>query len=413
MTAEARGGSGIMERKPGSMRALFSETLKRGASDLHLTADMPPAFRIGGELRSMACAPCSSEEIDALVGEILTARYRKVLSERFSVDFAVSVPDVGRFRVAVYHQRGALSVAIRMLADGIPDFASLGLPPAVEKLAGLQDGLILVTGVTGSGKSTTLATVIDYINERDRKNIITIEDPIEYVHLNKNSIINQRELHTDVHSFGDALRDSLRADPDVILVGEMRDLETMRTAIMAAETGHLVFSTLHARDALSTVNRLVGGFPAAEQGQVRQQLSSTLRAVVSQRLLPTASGNGRVPAVELMFCTQGIANLIRQGKDDMIYSAIETGKRDEMQTMEQSLVGLIQSGRITMETGLGAARNRDMLQKRVQRSAASFRAEGMVTSPVRSGPSCRRKTPLPTCPRRAGCGGKGRMDGGI
>lgn len=371
----------MKERKPGTMDALFAETLARGASDLHLNANMPPVFRIKGELMPMACEPYSSREISEMLQAILTDRHKRVLETNFSVDFAVSATDVGRFRVAAYYQRGAVSVALRMLADGIPTFESLGLPSAVGRLAEMRDGLILVTGVTGSGKSTTLATVIDHINEKSRKNIITIEDPIEYVHINKNSIINQRELHTDVPSFADALRDSLRADPDVILVGEIRDLETMRTAIMAAETGHLVFSTLHARDSLSSVNRLVGAFPAEEQPQIRQQLSSTLRAVVSQRLLPNVSGAGRTPAVELMFCTAGIANLIRQGKDDMIYSAIETGKYDEMQTMEQSLVQLIRSGQVSMETGLAAAKNKNMLKQRL--SSCPMNPMGIMGCPGR------------------------------
>ncbi|MCK5545576.1 MAG: PilT/PilU family type 4a pilus ATPase, partial [Desulfobulbaceae bacterium] len=224
---------------------------------------------------------------------------------------------------------------------------------------------ILVTGATGSGKSTTLATIIDEINRTSRRTIITIEDPIEYVHANKQCIIFQRELFTDVASFADAMRDSLRSDPDVILVGEMRDQETIRTAIMAAETGHLVLSTLHSRDATSSVNRIVGAFPAGEQSQVRQQLSSSMRAVVSQRLLPSSSGTGRIPAVEIMFTNTGIANLIRQGKDEMIYSSIETGLKEGMQTMEQSLIRLVHEGRIGLETALSAARRPDMLKQRL------------------------------------------------
>ena len=266
--------------KPLEMPALLRETVARNASDLHLGAGMPPVFRVRGELTPMNCDPYAPAEVAALLEAILTARHREVLGRNKSVDFAISLPEVGRFRVAAYHQRGALSVALRLLAKGIPTFAGLGLPESVARLSQLRDGLVLVTGVTGSGKSTTLATVIDDINTRFRRHIITIEDPIEYVHANNCCLINQRELHTDVPSFGDALRDALRADPDVILVGEMRDLETMRTAIMAAETGHLVFSTLHSRDCVSTVNRLVGAFPAGEQTQVRQQLATTLMAVV-------------------------------------------------------------------------------------------------------------------------------------
>lgn len=351
--------------RPWNMKELFRETLKRKASDLHLTVQMPPIFRIKGDLTAMACNPYTAEEIEKLFEEILTPRHREVLREKKSVDFAVSVNEVGRFRIAGYYQRGALSVAVRMLADGIPSFKSLGLPESIAELSNLRDGLILVTGVTGSGKSTTLATIVDDVNARMRRNMITIEDPIEYVHQNNQSVIHQRELHTDVPSFAGALRDALRADPDVILVGEMRDLETMRTAIMAAETGHVVFSTLHSRDCISTINRLVGAFPAGEQTQIRQQLSSVLRAVVSQRLLPNAAGTGRLPAVEIMLSTPGIANLIRQGKDDMIYSAIETGGQLGMQTMEQCLVRLVEEGKIGMDTGLAAAKNQDLFRKRL------------------------------------------------
>jgi twitching motility protein PilT len=362
------------ESRPCSMKALFFETLQRKASDLHLTAGMPPIFRIKGDLTAMACEPYSAEDIQTCLEEILTERHKAVLKEKKSVDFAVSVTDVGRFRIAAYYQRGALSVAVRMLADGIPSFKSLSLPESIAGFSRLRDGLILVTGVTGSGKSTTLATIVDDINARMRRNIITIEDPIEYVHQNNKSVIHQRELHTDVPSFAGALRDALRADPDVILVGEMRDLDTMRTAIMAAETGHVVFSTLHSRDCISSINRLVGAFPAGEQTHIRQQLSSVLRAVVSQRLLPNAAGTGRLPAVEIMLSTPGIANLIRQAKDDMIYSAIETGVQLGMQTMEQSLVRLIDEGQIGMDAGLAAAKNQDLLRKRL-----STRRQKVVT----------------------------------
>lgn len=364
----------IVGARPRTMIALFRETLRRNASDLHLTAHMPPVFRIKGELTPMDGARLSPVEINTLLDDILTPRHRTVLEEKKSVDFAVSANDVGRFRVAVYYQRGSLSVALRLLHAGIPTFESLGLPDSVAGLAELRDGLVLVTGVTGSGKSTTLATIVDYINRTSRRNIITIEDPIEYIHQNHYSVIHQRELFADVPTFSDALRDSLRADPDVILVGEMRDLETMRTAIMAAETGHLVFSTLHSRDCISTINRLVGAFPAGEQSQIRQQLSSTLKAVVSQRLLPNAADTGRVPAVEIMLSTPGIANMIRQGKDDMIYSAVETGVRQGMQTMEQSLIRLIEDGLIGMETGLSAARNKSLLRQRLstRRAPAVF-----------------------------------------
>ncbi|OPY70702.1 MAG: Twitching mobility protein [Syntrophorhabdaceae bacterium PtaU1.Bin034] len=361
----------LSEARPRDMKDLFRETLMRKASDLHLTAFMPPVFRIKGQLHSMNCDAYQPEDIEKLLDEILMPRHREVLASKRSVDFALSVPDVGRFRLAAFYQRGALSLAVRLLADGIPTLQSLGLPETIGTLSHLRDGLVLLTGVTGSGKTTTLATILDSINGSSRQNIITIEDPIEYVHQNNLSVIHQRELHSDVLSFPDALRDALRADPDVILVGEMRDLDTMRTAIMAAETGHLVFSTLHSRDCISTINRMVGAFPAGEQTQIRQQLSATLKAVVSQRLLPNAADTGRVPAVELMISTPGIANLIRQGKDDMIYSAIETGVQQGMQTMEQCLIRLIEEGKISLETGLAAARDESFLKRRLDSRRAA------------------------------------------
>jgi twitching motility protein PilT len=355
----------VTERKPASMEELLALTIKLDASDLHLTYGEPPMFRISGDLRPLPCEAYTHEEIRALLVQVMPPRYASVLEERRAVDFAVSSATMGRFRFAAYYQRGALSVAVRLLAKGIPDFQSLGLPPSMARLPTFRDGLVLVTGVTGSGKSTTLAAIIDAINRAERKHIITVEDPIEYVHQNCNCILNQRELHTDVHSFSDALRDALRADPDVILVGEIRDLDTMRTAIMAAETGHLVFSTLHSKDAMSSVNRMVGSFPAGEQTQIRQQLSSTLRAVISQRLLLKADKSGRIPAVEVMFVTTGISNLIRLAKDDMIYSAIETGQCEGMQTMEQSLIGLLEAGLISKETALLSARNKEMMHNRL------------------------------------------------
>ncbi|NDY73626.1 type IV pili twitching motility protein PilT [Desulfobacter hydrogenophilus] len=354
------------EKKEEDIKVLFTQTMKMGASDLHLAANMPPMYRVKGKIvPHPGHAPYSSKEISQLMDQVLTERYRQVLEEKKSVDFAVSINDVGRFRVAIYYQRGSLSAAFRLLAAGIPTFESLGLPESLSRLPHIRDGLVLVTGVTGSGKSTTLATVIHQINDTLSHHIITIEDPIEYVHENRKSIINQRELYSDVPSFASALRDSLRADPDVILVGEMRDLETMRTAIMAAETGHLVFSTLHSRDCVSTINRLVGAFPAGEQPQIRQQLASTLKAVVSQRLLPNAGNTGRIPGVEVMFATPGIANLIRQAKDDMIYSNIETGFNDGMMTMEQHLIKLVKAGKISVETSISAAKNKNLMKQRL------------------------------------------------
>ena len=355
----------FLHKKPASIRAILTLTRDLMASDLHLSGNMPPSFRIKGIITPYSCDPLSPKEVEELLGEIMTSRHREILKEKYSVDLGLHIPDVGRFRVVIYYQRGIMTSAIRLLADGMPTFAELGLPESLAELPKLRDGLVLVTGATGSGKSTTLAAIIDEINRTSQRTIITIEDPIEYVHLNQQSIIFQRELFTDVASFADAMRDSLRSDPDVILVGEMRDPETIRTAIMAAETGHLVLSTLHSRDATSSMNRIIGTFPSGEQNQMRQQLSSSLRTVVSQRLLPTSAGTGRIPAVEIMFVNTGIANLIRQGKDEMIYSAIETGLREGMQTMEQSLIRLTREGRIGLDTALSAARRPDLLKQRL------------------------------------------------
>ncbi len=355
----------FVKKKPASMSEVLALTRDFEASDLHLSGNMAPCFRVKGKIMSYGCGALSPKEVEGLLGEIMTSRHREILKEKYSVDLGLHIPEVGRFRVVIYYQRGIMTSAIRLLADGMPTFAELGLPESLAELPKLRDGLILVTGATGSGKSTTLAAIIDEINRTSQRTIITIEDPIEYVHLNRQSIIFQRELFTDVASFAAAMRDSLRSDPDVILVGEMRDPETIRTAIMAAETGHLVLSTLHSRDATSSMNRIVGTFPANEQSQIRQQLSSSLRTVVSQRLLPTSSGSGRVPAVEIMFVNTGIANLIRQGKDEMIYSAIETGLREGMQTMEQSLIRLTREGRVSLDIALSAARRPDLLRQRL------------------------------------------------
>jgi twitching motility protein PilT len=348
-----------------AVKALLQEANSREATDIHFNAGFPVTFRIYGKLVPVGDS-LDAEEVRLLLNELLTPGQQRSLEERRSVDCAVSFKGVGRYRVHVYYQRGALSGAIRKLADEIPSLAALGLPPAVENLAGLKMGLVLVTGATGSGKSTTLASLVDLINNTHEHNIITVEDPIEYVHHSKKSLVSQREIHTDVPSFPDALRGALRADPDIILVGEMRDLETIRTAILAAETGHLVFSTLHSRDASSTINRILGAFPPEEQQQIRQQLSVSLKAVISQQLLPKTDGAGRVLSCELMFVTPAIANLIRLGKADHIYMAIETGMRLGMQTMEQSLTELYQSGKISLETALRSARSAELIQHRLK-----------------------------------------------
>jgi twitching motility protein PilT len=348
------------------IQELLKEVKVRDGSDLHLAANIPPAVRVRGELAVLDhLAPLTPDGVKQLLFQVLTKQQADILEKNLSLDLAVSIGGTGRFRLNAYYQRGCITCVFRRLADDIPLLETLGLPESVGGLAGLQNGLVLVTGPTGSGKSTTLAAIIDRINKQYRRNIITVEDPIEYLHLNNQSIINQRELYSDVEDFADALRSALRADPDVILVGEMRDLETMRTAIRAAETGHLVFSTLHSRDAVSSINRVVGAFPPEEQNQVRQQLSASLKAVISQQLLPVASGSGRVLAAEVMAVTSAVGNLIRLGKHEHIYHAIETGKREGMQTMDQSLEKLASSGRIEPLVALKHCRNPTCLTEKI------------------------------------------------
>lgn len=348
------------------LKELLQLARDQNGSDLHLTADMPPVMRINGRLTILEeYKQLSSSDIKDLLYKILSPRQIEVLEKRLSVDLAIGFNGIGRFRVNAYYQRGAITSVLRRLSDDIPQLEDLNLPDSVLSLPNLKNGLVLVTGATGSGKSTTLAAIIDRINEKHNHNIITIEDPIEYVHFNRKSIINQRELHTDVDSFADALRSALRADPDVILVGEMRDLETIRAAIMAAETGHLVFSTLHSRDVVSSINRMVGVFPTDEQTRISQQLSLSLKAVISQQLLPRTDVQGRVLAAEIMFVTPAISNLIRLSKQEHIYMSIETGKKLGMQTMDQCVEELYKKAFIDRYTAVKAAGNPTLMQQKL------------------------------------------------
>jgi len=345
--------------------ALLRMTVQKEASDLHLTPNSPPLLRIHGELAPIKDKKLSSEDTKAMALRILSPEQKKLFETKHSIDLAYSLEGVGRFRINAYYQKGTVSIAFRRLSDRILSLTELGLPESLHQLSGLRDGMVLVTGPTGCGKTTTLATLIDMINQTRACNIITIEDPIEYLHEHKKSIVNQRELYADINSFAEAMRYALREDPDVILVGEMRDLDTMRTAITAAETGHLVFSTLHTRDAVSSIDRILGVFPPVEQQHVRQQISEALKAVVSQRLLRRRDGNGRIPIVEVMIVTKGISNLIRLGKTEQIYSVIETGISFGMQTMEQSLINLYQERKIDKETVFKTAKNVKLIERRI------------------------------------------------
>ena len=350
---------------------LLNQTVQKGASDLHITVGMPPVMRVLGELTPAGGSALDSADTEKLVNSILTDAQQKILVSERSVDIAYSLGGNGfgdnRFRVNAFFQRGHVAAVFRRLSDRICSIRDLGLPENIGRFAALHDGLVLVTGPTGSGKSTTLAAIIDLINESRSCHIITIEDPIEYIHTHKKSLVNQREVHSDVHDFPDALRYALREDPDVILVGEMRDLETIRTAIMAAETGHLVFSTLHSRDAVSTINRIIGVFPENEQQLIRQQLSLTIKAVVSQKLIKCKDNHGLVPAVEIMISTSAISNLIRSGKEEQIYSSIETGSLLGMQTMEEALCKLCRDGRICEDTARSCAKSPKLVEQKLRR----------------------------------------------
>ncbi len=329
---------------------LLEIAIDQCASDLHISPGIPPYLRIFGRVVPLtAYEKLTPNEIEGLIKPIIDSEQWKSLNKNGEVDFSYGVRGVGRFRCSVYRQRGSLSVAMRMINAKISSLKELGLPSIIKDIARKKDGLVLVTGPTGSGKSTTLAAMINLINEERQGVIITLEDPIEYLHSHNRCIINQREIGSDTQSFANGLRAALRADPDVILVGEMRDLETIATAITAAETGHLVLSTLHTRGADKTIDRIIDAFPTDNQQQIRVQLSMVLEAVICQQLIVRKDGNGMVPAVEVMLGTPAIRNLIREGKTHQINSVIETGKRFGMRTLDSSINELVSANQIKLE----------------------------------------------------------------
>jgi twitching motility protein PilT len=328
---------------------ILLEVIDREASDLHLTAGAPPMVRLHGKLTALDYPKMTPQLTREVVYSILTNDQRQRLENDWQIDFAYSIPGKGRFRVNAYFQRASVGAAFRLIPSNMPTLSSLGLPPVLEEFTKKPRGFVLVTGPTGSGKSTSLAAMLDVINERRQDHIMTIEDPIEFLHKHKRCVVNQRELGGDAKSFALALKAALRQDPDVILVGEMRDLETIATALTAAETGHLVFATLHTQDTAQTVDRIIDVFPPQQQGQVRVQLSVSLQGIVTQQLLPRADGNGRVVAAEVLVPTPGVRNLIREGKTHQLYSALQTGAQFGMQTMDTSLAQLVREGRITRE----------------------------------------------------------------
>ena len=345
---------------------ILTYAVKHGASDVHLMVGSPPAVRIDGIIRFIGETNLSQEDTLGFMDVILKGDRKKRFLETGDADIAYSVPGLGRFRVNCLMQRGSTGIVMRHVKGKILHFNELNLPEVMEKITRIPRGLVLVTGTTGSGKSTTLASMIDVINESRRCHIVTIEDPIEYLHSNKKSIVTQREVSIDTANFSTALRAVMREDPDIILVGEMRDAETFQAAISAAETGHLVFSTLHTTNAMLTIDRIIDLFPSNQHDQVRSQLALQLRVCVAQRLLATADGKGRVPAIEVMINNPAIANLIRENNVKMIPNAIAAGKEDGMQTFNMSLEGLVRRGLVSQEEAEWSSDNPEELKMFLQ-----------------------------------------------
>jgi twitching motility protein PilT len=345
---------------------LLSALLELGGSDLHLTAGTPPTVRVHGELERLDKYPnLTPRSLQGMIYAILPQKMRERFEQELELDMSYSLPGQARFRVNVYMQRDALGAAFRLIPFEIKRLDELGLPAVVADLARFPRGFVVVTGPTGSGKSTTLAGMVDVVNEERAGHIMTVEDPIEFLHKHKRCIVNQREVGADTHGFGQALKHVLRQDPDVILVGEMRDLETISTAITAAETGHLVFATLHTQDAPQTIDRIIDVFPPHQQQQVRVQLATTLQGVVTQQLLQTADGNGRVVASEVLVTTPAIRNLVREGKVHQIYSAMQAGGRFGMQTMDMSIAGHVKAGRISQQMAFERCHDPEELERLV------------------------------------------------
>lgn len=369
------------------MSELLSLTTEKKASDLHLTVGLPPMLRIDGEIQKTEFEVLDRKGAHELIYSILTDEQKAKYESFHEIDFSISVGGVGRFRGNVFRQKEGDAAVFRLIPSEIKSFEELHLPDAVARMADETRGLILVTGHTGSGKSTTLAALLKRINESRRAHIITIEDPIEFVHPHIHSIVNQREVGAHTPSFSSALRNALREDPDVILVGEMRDLETIQMAITAAETGHLILATVHTNSCASTVDRIVDVFPSHQQKQVRMQFASSMRGVISQQLIPRAEGQGRVCAIEMMVGTPAIASLIREGKTHQILSAIQTGTRDGMMTMDQCLKGLMSRQLITPDVALRYAHNPEVLGMQSSSPSTPSQPSSSGGGPDLSGPA--------------------------
>jgi twitching motility protein PilT len=367
---------------------LLKIVVDRDGSDLHISTSTPPQVRIHGHLERLAMPELSPSDTKQLVYSVLTDSQKKRFEETLELDFSFGIKGMARFRCNVFNQRGAVGAVYRLIPEKIRSFQELGLPMVLSTLAERPRGLVLVTGPTGSGKSTTLAAMIDKINIERKDHILTIEDPIEYIHQHKGCLVNQREVHSDTGSFSNALRAALREDPDIVLIGEMRDLETVESALKIAETGHLTLATLHTNSAAQTINRIIDIFPANQQAQIRTQLSLVLEGIVCQALLPRGDGKGRVVSLEILVPTPAIRNLIRDDKVHQIYGAMQAGQEKlGMQTANQSLATLYMKRQITLDTAMSASSNRDELQEMINRGVGVVAGAGMGRGPMPARPA--------------------------
>ena len=357
---------------------LIQRAVQKDASDIHLKTGSPPYFRIDGEMLALGDTPLTKEAMDEILGALLSDDQRRFFMKNGEVDLSYYEKGVGRFRVNIFRQRGSASCVMRRIKTKILSFDQLHLPPSTVRFAQMQRGLVLVTGTTGSGKSTTLASIIDHINDTRRCHVVTIEDPIEYVHADRKAVINQREITIDTRDFSSALKAVMRQDPDVILVGEMRDLETFTAAISAAETGHLVFSTLHTTNVMQTIDRIIDLFPTTQHDQVRSALALNLRAIMCMRLLPRADGVGRVPACEVLFANPSVRVLIKENRVRQLDMAIQQGREDGMQSFNDSLHDLVKTGLISLETAVEVSDNPEDLQMMLQGIHLSSKRGGIL-----------------------------------
>jgi twitching motility protein PilT len=356
-----------------TLNQLLKDMVGQGGSDLHITTNSSPQVRVDGILRQMNLPPLTPSETKQLCYSILTDNQKHRLEENLEIDLSFGLKGLARFRGNIFHQRGAIAAVFRQIPFEIRGFRELGLPPVIERMCEKPRGLVLVTGPTGSGKSTTLAAMLDKVNRERHEHIVTVEDPVEYLHSHKNCIVNQREIHADTHSFENALRSALRQDPDVVLIGEMRDLETVESALRIAETGHLTFATLHTNSAAQSINRIIDVFPAHQQAQIRAQLSLVLEGIMCQALLPRTGGKGRALAMEILVPSSAIRNLIREDKVHQIYGMMQAGQaKHGMQTFNQSLAALYFRRMITLETAMARSSHPEELQEIIARGPASL-----------------------------------------